>query len=112
MTAGLQADSFSLNDRIGRAVANLAAALDECSGINDMLNDANRAFTIINTEGVFSSPKLTALGYSDDDITLIAEAFGALAGLRQLALGQVAQPGAQPTNFFFQAQQLLGVVPL
>jgi hypothetical protein len=112
MTAGQSATKMDLDRIIGTAITNLAQALDLCSGINDMLLDGNRAFTITNVEGVFTSDKLTALGYDSGDIALIAEAFGALAGLRQLALGQVAQPGAQPTNFFFQAQQLMGVTPI
>jgi hypothetical protein len=98
-------------DRImGSAIKDLAQALDLCADINDMLLDGNRAFTITSDAGAFTSGKLTDLGYDGDDITLIAQAFGALAQLRLVALGQATVPAA--SNFFFQAQQLMGVTPL
>lgn len=110
MTAGNSATKLDLDRAMGSAVTTLAQALDQCAGISELLGDASRAFTITNNGGVFTSDKLTALGYDADDITLIAEAFGALAQLRLVAYGQAAQPAA--SNFFFQAQQLMGITPL
>lgn len=112
MTAGQSATKMDLDRMMGSAVAGLVQYLDLCAGINDMLNDADRAFTIVNNEGVFTSPKLTALGYTDDEITLVAEAFFALADLKQLAFGQIAQTGAQPSDLLFWARQLLGATPI
>lgn len=112
MTAGNPATKTDLDRMMGNAIVGLAQALDLVSGINDMLLNDQRAFTVTISDSAFVSAELSAMGYSDDEITLIAEAFSALAGLRQIALGLTAQPGASATNFFFQAQQLMGVTPL
>lgn len=111
MTAGNSATKLDLDRAMGSAAVSLAQALDQCAGINELLGDASRAFTIVNNAGVFTSPKLTALGYTDDEITLIAEAFFALAQLQQVAFGRAAGVAAQ-NNYFFQAQQLMGITPL
>lgn len=103
MTAGAAADQVNFNHTIGNAVIALAQALDNCAAINTMLGNAERGF---DTAG------LLALGFTQDDVTLIQDSFQALALLQQVAYGQIAQSGASPSNFFFQAQQLMGTVPL
>jgi hypothetical protein len=103
MSAGLGTDLNSFNRMIGQAVLNLAQALSACTSINTLLNDANRGF---NAEG------LAALGMAGEDITNVQEAFAALSQLQQLSVGQIAQSGAQPTNFFYQAQMLMGTNPM
>lgn len=109
MTAGLPTDVNTLNRTVGQAVVALAQALDTCNGINDMLNNAERAWPP-PSEGA-TDPLVTA-GMETADATNLREAFAALALLKQVAYGEIAQSGAQPSNFFFQAQQLMGATPL
>lgn len=103
MAAGLPGDMGSLNRLIGNAVLNLASALQQCVAINNMLTNANLPFT---TAGLLS------LGYAQADVTTIQQSFAALTLLSEVAWGQAAQTGAQPTNFFYQAQALLGATPM
>jgi hypothetical protein len=110
MTAGEPADKPNLDRQMGQAVVGLALALDQAAAMNTMLTDPDRAFTIIEGGGQITSPKLTALGYTDDEITTIAKAFSALAGLQQVAYGLAAPPS--PVMFFADAQALMGVTPL
>lgn len=102
MTAGAPQDIANFNRTIGNAVIALAQALDQCAAINTMLNNSNRGFT---TAG------LLAMGFAQADVTNIQESFAALALLQQVAYGEVAGVAAQ-NNYLFQAQQLLGTVPL
>lgn len=107
MTAGLTADIVTLNRTCGQAVLNLAQALDQVTGLNTMLQNAERGFAVNG-----SDDPLVDGGMSTGDAATLREAFFALAELAQVAYGQAAQSGAQPSNFFFQAQQLLGCQPL
>jgi hypothetical protein len=103
MSAGLPGDISAVNRLVGNAVLALSQALDQCTAINNMLNNANLPF---GTAG------LLALGFAQADVTTIQESFAALAELATVAYGTAAQTGAQPTNFFYQAQALLGATPL
>jgi hypothetical protein len=112
VTAGLPADIGTLNRTMGQAVVALAQALDTCAGINAMLYNTNRGFGLVNAGGgSYTSTALTAFGYSDDDINLIGAAFGALGLLQTIAYGTAAGV-ATDNNYFLQAQQLMGTVPL
>lgn len=103
MPAGLPSDISTLNRVCGQAVVALAQALDNCTGLNAMLSNAERGF---------SAAELEAAGMDPDDVATLQEGMAALALLAQVAYGQLAQTGAQPSNFFFQAQQLMGCQPL
>lgn len=102
MAAGLGQTVNDLNRTIGNAVIQLAQALDQCAAINTMLNNSNRGFTTAD---------LLALGYVQADVTNIQESFAALALLQQIAYGQTAGV-AEENNYFFQAQSLMGTIPL
>lgn len=109
MTAGLSADVNSLNRACGQAVVALAQALDTVTGINAMLQNAERGFAMDGD----TDPLTTGDGaMSSDDAATLRNSFSALALLAQVAYGQIAQSGAEPSNFFFYAQQLMGVTPL
>lgn len=111
MTAGLQADSFALNDRLGRAVVTLATALDDVVALNTMLNDGRR---FNGSTGLQAAP----LAYSSSDAGLIVAAYSDMANLAAVAHGQAGfqvQIGAGPlgaSDFFFNARLLMGVQPL
>jgi isoaspartyl peptidase/L-asparaginase-like protein (Ntn-hydrolase superfamily) len=102
MTAGLQSDLFSLNDRLGRAVVALAAALDDVVALNAMLNDADR---FNGAAGLQASQ-----GYTAPDAATIMEAFGDLANLAAVAHAETTVPAAN--DFFFHAKLMMGTVPL
>lgn len=111
MTAGLNSDSFALNDRLGRAVVTLAGALDDVVALNTMLNDGRR---FNGSTGLQAAP----LAYSSSDAGLIVAAYADMANLASVAHGQAGfqvQIGAAPlgaTDFFFNARLLMGVQPL
>jgi hypothetical protein len=102
VTAGAPQDINTFNRAIGSAVIALAQALDQCAAINVMLNNSDRGFT---------SADLLALGYEQADVTIIQEAFAALALLQQIAYGQAGGTAAL-NDYFFQAQRLMGTTPL
>lgn len=102
MTAGMPADLFSLNDRLGRAVVALATALDDVVALNAMLNDANR---FNGATGLVANQ-----GYSSTDAATVMAAFGDLANYA--AVAHAAQTVPAVNDFFFHAKLLMGTIPL
>ena len=102
MTAGMPSDAFTLNDRLGRAVAALARALDDVVALNAMLNDADR---FNGATGLQANQ-----GYSAGDAAAIMAAFGDLAAYASVAHAQQTVPAAN--DFFFHAKLLMGTIPL
>lgn len=111
MAAGLPSDISTLNRVCGQAVVALAQALDTCTGLNTMLQNAERGFAVAVVDDEPDDPLVNG-GMSAEDAATLRDAFEALALLAQVAYGQIAQSGAEPSNFFFQAQQLMGCQPL
>jgi hypothetical protein len=101
MAVGLPSTLADVSAACGRAVVDLANAMNKCSAMNTMLNDANR---YNGTTG------LIALGASSADATLLVASFADLQNLSLTAHGQRAQ--AVASDFFFNAKLLMGVNPL
>jgi hypothetical protein len=101
--AGLSSDRGTLDLVMGQAVLSLRDALDECSRINDMLQNDPR-FT---DETLTTSVQDGGYGYGTDEMNAIKPAFAALSKLRDIAHAQAVQSPAD--NFFFWANNLTGV---
>lgn len=99
MSAGLPDDMQSLNLRMGRCVLVLRDALNDAAAVNAMLTNEVLFPATATFEG---------MGYDDDTITSFKAAFFALNLLRDIAFGAGAQNGAEPSNYFFDAQRLTG----
>lgn len=104
MAAGMPATMNDLNRAAGLAVTALAQALDNVVAFSAMLGNAQRFGGVAGL--------VAAQGYAQADAQLIVDSFSALSLLAQVAYGQIAQSGAEPSNFFFEAQQLMGATPL
>jgi hypothetical protein len=111
VSAGLPADLLALNRTCGQAVVALAQALDNCVAISTMLGNPQRGFAVTGSGDSEVDP-LAVAGMSPDDAALLRNSFFALSLLAQVAYGQTAQQGAEASNFFFDAQQLMGTTPL
>lgn len=94
MSVGFSSDKTAIDARAG--------------GLSTQIRDL---FTQIQLFEQFLAGKqdtdLTALGYSEPEVTLLKSAFTQLDQLRQLATGQSTQ--ATVNNFLFFSDQLCGV---
>lgn len=84
------------------------AAIDIRAGalsvqIRDLLTDISEFQGLLATK---QDTDLTALGYTEAEVTLLKSAFTQLDQLRQVALGQATQSAAN--NFLFFSNQLTG----
>lgn len=104
---GLAADIGSLNRYCGQAVVALAQALDNCAGIAEMLNNADRGYAVAGTVD-----PLVVAGMGTADAANFRSAFDSLYTLQQISVGDVAQSGASPVDYFYIAQTLMGTTPL
>lgn len=114
MSAGLDASIQTLNRACGQAVVNLANAIDAVVGINTMLQNAERGFAVVTNQDSSTTDPLTQgdSGMSTDDAAALRNAFFALNLWAQVGFGAIAQPGAEASNFWFDAQKLMGANPL
>ena len=101
MAIGLPSTIADVSAECGRSVVDLVNAMNHCSALNTMLNDADR---------YGGQAGLVALGASSADATLLIASFADLQNLHLTAHGQRAQ--AVASDFFFNAKKLMGVNPL
>ena len=107
--AGFQTSVGAINQTAGLTVMQLATALANADAFNTALNSAQR---------MGGQSGLVAAGISVSDAGLLIASFSDLANLVQIAKGAagflVQLPGQQAagaSNFFWNAQQLLGPQP-
>lgn len=100
-TAGLPAALSDINRVCGSALVQLAQALDQCEGVNTILNDADRfnGATGLQANQGFTAPQAT----------LIMASFADIHALYQVAHGHQQQVGNN--DFFFNAKLLMGTTP-
>jgi hypothetical protein len=101
--AGLLLTPALINQDWGNAALNLARALAQCKGINDMIADTNR----LPPGG---QAGLEAAGMTVSDAGLMVSSFGDLAALYRIAHAQQQQVGNN--DFFFNARLLFGTQPM
>jgi hypothetical protein len=108
--AGLPVSIDVLDQTFGRAVVTLAQALDTATAVNAMILDANR---FNGATGLVANQ-----GYTTTAANLIVASFADLTNLANVARGvtgyqvQIGGGTLGPSNFFFNAQKLMGPVPL
>jgi hypothetical protein len=114
VAAGLDDSVTALNRTCGMAVLALVNAMDNITRINEMLVNTQRGFAVVTNPDSSTTDPLTtgANPMTDDEAATLRNSFAALALYVQVGYGQIAQSGAQPSNFFFDAQNLLGTNPL
>lgn len=98
MAVGYSVAIADVNNRAGALVTNLWNALNDVRQFKQWLDDSTHNDTY-----------LTALGFSNADITLLRGAFsdlGGSSGLWAVSHGTYVPPGVN--NFFFQAKSITG----
>ena len=100
-TAGTPAAASDVNRVCGNSVIQLAQALDQCEGVNSMLNDADR---FNGATGLQANQ-----GFTSAQATLIMASFADIHALYLVAHGQQQQVGNN--DFFFNAKLLMGTTP-
>jgi hypothetical protein len=99
MSVGFPIGKADLDIKAGQLVVQLRQNLQACSDLCDLLNDTS----------IFANDAaLTALGYTQAEVTQLRAAFTDLKKLWQIAHNAATQ---SPSNdFFFNAKHLAGLV--
>jgi hypothetical protein len=99
VSVGFTATKADLDARAGQLAMGLRDALSNCARFCDLLNDTS----------IFANDAaLTALGYTQAEVTVLRAAFTDLKALYTLSRAGATQPAAN--DFFFNAKHLTGVV--
>jgi hypothetical protein len=99
MSWGLPATKNDIDSRVGSLIVAVRDALAACSRFSDFLSDT----TIFPNDAA-----LTALGYSQAEVTSLRAAFTDLKSLYNVAHGTASV--AAPNDFFFNAKHGTGTV--
>ena len=93
--AGIPISKDIINARVGYLAKTLRDTFSEIERVNSYLADDD------------NTAALTAMGFSQDELTLVRAAFADLAKLSRVARAQDIQ--AQPNDYYWNAKHLTGI---
>jgi hypothetical protein len=98
--AGLPMEAGDVNRAAGQGIVQVVEAFKTITGLNAMYQDTGRGYGIASLTTLLGAPAAN----------LIIASYGDLANL--VAIAHAQQALAEPSDFFFNAKQLLGTTPL